>query len=376
MKSVTDDAPVALVVGTGFGCRIQVPALRAAGFEVMGLVGTDIQRTSERAAANDVRHAFTNLDEAIARTGATAVAVSTPPNTHAPLILKAISHGCHVLCEKPFAMDAREARAMLEAAERAGVAHVIGNEFRWEPPRVMLARALAGGLIGEPRFATFTQFLHYAGSPFVDLPHWWFDKRFGGGWLGAQGSHVVDWVRTWLGEFDSLSASLPSVAVPENGAEDSYIVRFRLVNGVEGVLQQTAGAWGPSAAMVRVAGTKGSLWLDKGAVWLADRDGARELSIASDLLLPRDPPRSDDPRQKSAQWQMLAAVELGPYTKLCEAWHAAIDGRVVSSPVPVATFADGLANMQVLDAVRSSGANAGALVNVRRQKGLVATSAQ
>jgi hypothetical protein len=44
----------ALVVGTGFGCRIQVPALRASGFEVVGLVGTDRERTAERAAANAV----------------------------------------------------------------------------------------------------------------------------------------------------------------------------------------------------------------------------------------------------------------------------------------------------------------------------------
>jgi predicted dehydrogenase len=360
-----DNSPVALIVGTGFGCRIQVPALRAAGFQVMGLVGTDMTRTSERAAANGVRHAFTDLDEAIRRTGATAVAVSAPPYAHMRLTLQAISHGCHVLCEKPFAMNASEARAMLEAAEQTGIAHVTGNEFRWEPPRAMLARAIAEGLIGEPRFAAFTQFLHYAGSPFVELPHWWFDKRLGGGWLGAQGSHVIDWVRISLGEFESLSASLPSVAAAENGAEDSYIVRFHLASGVEGALQQTASAWGPPTTTVRVAGTKGTVWLENGAVWLADKDGARALPIAADLVLPPAPSRSEDPRQKSAEWEMLAAIELGPYTKLCEAWHAAIDGRVVSSPVPVPTFADGLASMQVLDAIRSSAAAAGAQVTIR-----------
>lgn len=367
MTEVTEDSPGVLVVGTGFGCRIQVPALRAAGFRVLGLVGTDIGRTGLRASVNGVQGAFTDLDEAIERTGATAVAVSTPPDSHAPLILKAISHHCHVLCEKPFAMNVDEARAMLEAAERAGVAHVIGNEFRWEPPRAMISRAIAQGLIGEPRFAIFTQFLHYAGHPSVDLPHWWFDKGSGGGWLGASGSHAVDWIRTCLGEFESLSASLPSITAPNNGAEDSYLVRFRLMTGAEGVLQQTAGAWGPFTAMVRVAGTKGTLWLENGAVRLADKDGTRELPIPFDLALPRAPPFSDDPRQKSAEWQMLAQVELGPYTQLCEAWHAAIHGGVASSPVPVPTFADGVANTQVLDAIRWSAANAGALAAVRQE---------
>ena len=47
-------SPRVLVAGTGFGCRIQVPALRAAGFEVVGLVGSNPERTKERAAANGV----------------------------------------------------------------------------------------------------------------------------------------------------------------------------------------------------------------------------------------------------------------------------------------------------------------------------------
>ena len=58
----------ALVVGTGFGCRIQVPALRGAGFDVVGLVGSDAGRTAERAAANGVAQAYTDLDKAIAET--------------------------------------------------------------------------------------------------------------------------------------------------------------------------------------------------------------------------------------------------------------------------------------------------------------------
>ena len=353
-----------LIVGSGFGCRIQVPALRAAGFDVVGLVGTDAKRTAERAVANGVGQAFTDLDAAIKQTSAVAVAVATPPHTHAPLVLKAISRGCHVLCEKPFAMDAAEARTMLEAAERARVVHVLGNEFRWAPERAMVKRLIAEGAIGEPRFITLTQFFQYVASPDTELPAWWLDKRAGGGWLGAWGSHVVDWVRTWLGEFASLSASLPVISAPEGGAEDSYIVRFRLANGVEGALQQTAGAWGPLAAMVRVAGTKGAIWFDNGAVWMADRNGSREVAIAPDLALPPPPPASTDPRQQTPEWQMLAYVELAPYMKLGEWWRAAIEGRPTTGPIQPATFADGVAAMIVLDAIRKSAANGGAVVNL------------
>ena len=66
----------ALVVGTGFGCRIHVPALRAAGVEVAGLVGTNTERLARKAAESQVAAYFTDLDEAISRTGAKLVTVA------------------------------------------------------------------------------------------------------------------------------------------------------------------------------------------------------------------------------------------------------------------------------------------------------------
>src|SRR4051794_16556777 len=101
MSGSNTTAPPALVVGTGFGCRIHVPALRAAGFEVAGLVGSDPERTARRAQANGVPLVFTDLDEAISKTGAVAVTIATPPNSHGPLTLAAVARGCHVICEKP-----------------------------------------------------------------------------------------------------------------------------------------------------------------------------------------------------------------------------------------------------------------------------------
>ena len=364
MTAATPSAPAALVVGTGFGCRIQVPALRAAGFEVAGLVGSDPARTAERAAANGVAQAFTDLDEAITRTQAQAVAVSTPPHLHGPLVLAALERGRHVLCEKPFARDASEARLMLDAARRAGVVHLIGHEFRWTPERAALARIIAQGGIGEPRLVTLTQHFQYVASPDVQLPHWWLDPGAGGGWLGAAGSHWIDWLRTWAGEFVSVSAALPHVSAPRGGAEDSFSLRFRLSNGAEGVLQQTAGAWGPLASTVRIAGTEGTVWLEGEAVWIADRNGSRQVAIDADLVLPPPPPPSSDPRQQSAEWQMLSYVELAPYTKLCAAWRTMIEGGAPSSAVPLPTFADGVGCMEAIEAIRASAARNGALVDV------------
>lgn len=350
-------SPIPVVVaGTGHGLRVLVPALRATGFEVVGLVGANGERTRERAASAAVAGAFTHLDEAIASTGARAVVVATPPHTHGALVKIALEHGCHVLCEKPFAKDTAEARALLALAEEAGVVHLIGNQFRMMPERVVMARAIAEGRIGEPRLITITQYAGLVADPDARRPPWWFDADAGGGWLGASGSHMIDMIRTWLGDFAELSAAMPLVSDRQGVAEDTYLLRFSMVNGAAGVLMQTGGAWGRPAAMNRVAGTHGTLWMENGSVWLADRSGTRELPIPDELALPPEPP-SDDPAKP------FLHIELPPARRLCEAWRKAIEGRP-TGPVPVATFADGVACMAVIDAIRASAAEGGALTQV------------
>src|SRR5947208_12145421 len=109
----TQPALGAVVVGTGFGCLTHLRVLRAAGFDVLALVGRDPDKTAERAQRFDVPHALTSLADALELPGVDAVTVATPPHTHAPLVLGAVAAGKHVLCEKPFARDASEARHML-----------------------------------------------------------------------------------------------------------------------------------------------------------------------------------------------------------------------------------------------------------------------
>lgn len=56
--------------------------------------------------------------------------VAIPPHTRAVIVLDAIAAGKHVLCEKPSARDANEGRRMFEAAEKAGIVHLLGTELR------------------------------------------------------------------------------------------------------------------------------------------------------------------------------------------------------------------------------------------------------
>lgn len=344
----------ALIVGTGFGCRIHVPALRAAGFEVVGLVGTDAERTRARAVAASVPHAFTDLGTAITRTAARVVSIASPPQTHAALTMTAITHRCHVLCEKPFAADAVEARKLHDAAERAGIVHALGHEFRWQPENATLARAVADGQIGSPRFISMLQYLPIVANPDHRMPDWWFEQSAGGGWLGAHGSHIVDQVRTSFGEFASLSASLPTVSARESVAEDSYIVRFALDNGAQGALLQTGGAWGAPTSLLRVAGTRGTVWVENDVVKIADRDGTRTIPVPDDLQLPPLP----------AGEAPTSNLSLALFIRLCEAFRARIEGHEAPQPVPLPSFADGVAGMKVLDAIRASAADGGTRVQL------------
>ena len=151
--TTTHSRPGAIVIGTGFGTRVHVPALRAAGFDVVALVGRDPERTERRAERAGIEQSFTTVDDALATTSVEfdVVTIATPPATHEPIAVAALQSGRHVVCEKPFACNTGEATRMVDAARASGAIALVGHEFRWATERAVVARAIAAGAIGEPR---------------------------------------------------------------------------------------------------------------------------------------------------------------------------------------------------------------------------------
>jgi predicted dehydrogenase len=348
----------AVVVGTGFGCITHVRALRAAGFDVVALVGRDPEKTATRAAQFGAGEACTSLAEALRIPGVDAVTIATPPHTHAALALEAIDAGRHVLCEKPFARDMPEALTILEAAERAGIVHMLGTEFRFDRGQAMLARAVSRGMIGEPRLATVMLHVPMLAAADAEVPAWWGDDAQGGGWLGAHGSQVIDQLRMTLGEVASASASLMHLGATATTAEDTFVVQCTMASGATALLQSSAGDWGPMIVETRVAGSTGTAWIDGlgDSVWVADRSGTRQLAVDDDLPpAPGRPPPLPEGVLHTAYDHMIAhGLDLVPYTRLAEVFRDAILGRPIpDSPAP-ATFRDGVAGMAVLDAIRTS----------------------
>jgi predicted dehydrogenase len=245
---------------------------------------------------------------------------------------------------------------MLDAAEAAGIVHFLGTEFRWATGQELTRRVVADGRIGEPRLATYLLHLPLLVHSAAEVPEWWSDAAQGGGWLGAHASHVVDQVRSTLGEFEGLSAALPLVADHDWTAEDSYSVHFRLRSGVEGIMQASAGDWGPPIMTSRIVGTKGTTWAEGDTVYVATEAGTEQVPVPADLTpVPPDPPPAD---LMVTTYDLMhsTGIDLAPYTRLAETFRDRILGRPVPDDPPPATFADGVAGMQVLDAIRRSAA--------------------
>jgi predicted dehydrogenase len=347
-----------VVFGTGFGCFTHVRALRAAGFDVLAVVGRDPEKTARRARDFDVPRALTSITEALALPGVDAVTVATPPASHAAIVHASLDAGKHVLCEKPFALEGETAREMLAHAEASGLVHLLGTEFRFDTGQALLARAVHDGLIGEPRLALFALQVPVLADATAELPAWWTDAREGGGWLHAHGSQVVDQIRATLGEIDRVFVSLLRITDRGTTADDGFVVHVRLRSGAAAVMQSTPSDRGPMFIETRVIGSHGTAWIDGlgDAVHVADASGSRRLAVPDEL---RTAPAAAPPASafETTYEQMIGhGLDLGAYTRLSEHFRARITG---SEPPPgpfPATFADGYAGTVALEAMRRSAA--------------------
>lgn len=126
------------------------------------------------------------------------VAIATPNDLHKPLTIAALEAGCHVLCEKPMATNAREAQAMLDASERMGKRLMINFSYRFSKTAMALHDEVHTGILDDVYFAR-TVWLRRRGLPGFGG---WFGtkKRSGGGPLIDLGVHRLD-LALWLMDY-------------------------------------------------------------------------------------------------------------------------------------------------------------------------------
>ena len=130
-----------------------------------------------------------------------AVSVCTWNSAHAACTIAALKAGKHVLCEKPMAMNTREARAMQAAAEKAGKLLMIGFVRRHGNDARVVKDFADKGMFGDIYYAK-AAYLRRNGNP----GGWFGDKsRSGGGPLIDLGVHVIDFVRYVIGNPQPVS---------------------------------------------------------------------------------------------------------------------------------------------------------------------------
>lgn len=182
----------------------------------------------------------TRFEGIVARDDIDAVIIATPNVTHRAIAMAAIGAGKHVLCEKPLAMNARDARAMAEAADRAGVRHMTAFTYRFVPAMRYLAHLVQKGDLGQP--------YHFRSCRLQDWGSrnlgWRQVKALAGtGELGDMLSHRIDFAHLLIGPMQRLTANLKRIVDVRGGApsdlEDWVALLAEFQNGATGVLESS-----------------------------------------------------------------------------------------------------------------------------------------
>lgn len=163
--------------------------------ELYALCDIDEERLKEKGEKYGVTRLFTDKDEMLKLKELDAVSVTTWNSAHAPCAIAALNAGKHVLCEKPMAMNAQEAQAMANAAEKNNKLLMIGFVRRFGNDCDIVKDFVDSGYFGDIYYAKAT-YLRRNGNP----GGWFADNsRSGGGPLIDLGVHVIDLARYLMG---------------------------------------------------------------------------------------------------------------------------------------------------------------------------------
>lgn len=228
----------------------QVPALRALAERQIGLpAGSVVDDLSSALAANP------DVD---------AVIVTTAVDGHLPVALEAIAAGKHVLVEKPFGPDVAQARAVVEAADAAGVLIAVSQNYRWFPAPATVRDLIDGGTLGaigavSVRFRKWSNDADPEGHAHYALRH---------PLLIDMSVHHFDLMRHLLGEADEVvcRAWNPPWSRFREPAEAAAIVRH-----ASGAVVDYSGSWTSSSTPT----LWGGLWeleFERGTVTFRSRD--------------------------------------------------------------------------------------------------------
>jgi scyllo-inositol 2-dehydrogenase (NADP+) len=243
------------IVGYGLAGRFFHAPLIAAtdGLKVSNIVTSSATRARQAAAEHPEAQVVSSVEDLWAATLPELVVVATANQSHVPVASAAIEHAVPVVVEKPVAVTAAEAEALVERADRAEVTLTVFQNRRWDTDQLTLRRLIEEDVLGEvtryeSRFERWRPSLDPTKLRETVAP------EEGGGVLLDLGVHLVDQALALFGPVAEVYAEIDS----RRGApaEDDVFVALRHASGTISHLHASAVTPLPGPRL-RVQGTNG-----------------------------------------------------------------------------------------------------------------------
>jgi predicted dehydrogenase len=212
----------------------------------------------------------TSWEAMVNRDDIDVIDICTPNNSHMPIAVAAAKAGKHVICEKPAAMNAGEAMQMMNAAEAAGVKHMMAFNYRRLPAIGLAKKMISDGKLGQIHHFNAVYYQDWLVDP--DFPWVWRHdvKMAGSGAHGDMNAHTVDLARFLVGEIESVCGEervfIDKRKIQEtNGygivtADDATAFLARFTSGASGNFIATRFATGRKNYLrLEIFGSRGSL---------------------------------------------------------------------------------------------------------------------
>jgi predicted dehydrogenase len=262
-----------------------------------------------------IPRAYGSYEDLLADPEVDAVYIPLPNELHRPWTYAAADAGKHILCEKPLALNAAEADAMVAHCRARGVVLMEAFMWRHQPRTAALRRLVADGAIGELRL------VRSSFSFPIEPGDWRLDPARGGGALWDVGCYGVSTSRLFAGAEPSAARSLAHVG--PNGVDLSLTAELRFPDGVLGLLDCSFEQ--PFRCSYELVGTRGSI-------------------DVPDAYLPPAVPLAqlNGPEGR----RTLTFDGRDQYAEMVDAFARAVAGQALADPAE-----DGLASMRVLDAI-------------------------
>jgi predicted dehydrogenase len=238
---MTKQLGVAIVGCGGITLQNHLPGLALCpDVKVVALCDTNAECLELARQQTGVSVTSTECNQIVARDDVHAVIIATPNITHPPIAHAAISAGKHVLCEKPLALSYADAKAMAEAADRAGVRHMTAFTYRFVPAMRYLSHVIQRGDLGTP--------YHYRSCRLQDWGTrnlgWRQVKKLAGtGELGDMLSHRIDFAHLLVGPMRRLVANTRNLTPVRGGqpndTDDWVAILAEFKNDASGVLESS-----------------------------------------------------------------------------------------------------------------------------------------